>query len=67
MIEKVAGLRGVIGHLLREGAACGGPRTAKVCRKILEAEVHPWRFAEGVAPDITESSVAKETLERFRS
>jgi transposase len=26
---------------------------AKVCRKILEAEVHPWRFAEveGVAPD----------------
>jgi transposase len=43
----------VVGHLLREGAACGCPWTAKVCRKILEAEVHLWRFAEveGVAPD----------------
>jgi transposase len=43
----------VVGHLLREGAACGCPWTAKVCRKIPEAEVHPWRFAEveGVAPD----------------
>ena len=49
----VAGLRGVVGHLLREGAACGCPWTAKVCRKIPEAEVHLWRFAEveGVAPD----------------
>jgi len=49
----VAGLKGVVGLLLREGAsyACGW--TAKVCRKILEAEKHLWTFAEvaGVAPD----------------
>ena len=32
---------------------CGCARTAKVCRKILEDEVHLWAFAEveGVAPD----------------
>ena len=49
----VAGLKGVVGHLLREGVACGCAWTAKVCRKILEAEVHLWRFAEveGVTPD----------------
>ena len=48
-----AGLRGVVRHLLREGAACGCAATAKVCRKILEAEEHLWTFAgvEGVAPD----------------
>jgi transposase len=47
----VAGLRSVVGHPLREVAACGCPWTAKVCRKILEAEVYLWRFAEveGVA------------------
>ena len=49
----VAGLKGVVGLLLREGAACGCAWTAKVCRKILEAEKHLWTFAEveGVAPD----------------
>jgi transposase len=49
----VAGLRGVVGLLLREGASCGCGWTAKVCRKILEAEKHLWTFAEveGVAPD----------------
>ena len=49
----VAGLKGVVGLLLREGASCGCAWTAKVCRKILEAEEHLWRFAEveGVAPD----------------
>ena len=49
----VSGLKGVVGHLLREGVACDCLWTAKVCRKILEAEVHLWRFAEvqGVAPD----------------
>ena len=49
----VSGLRGVVGHLLREGVSCACPWTAKVCRKILEAEGHLWRFAEveGVAPD----------------
>jgi transposase len=49
----VSGLRGVVGHLLREGTACGCPWTAKVCRKILEDERHLWTFAEveGVAPD----------------
>ena len=48
-----SGLRGVVGHLLREGAACDCPWTAKVCRKILEAETHLWTFAkvDGVAPD----------------
>ena len=48
-----AGLRGVVGHLLREGAACGCVATAKVCRKILEAEGHLWTFAGvgGVAPE----------------
>ena len=49
----VAGLKGVVGHLLREGSACGCAATAKVCRKILEAEEHLWTFAgvEGVAPE----------------
>ena len=48
-----SGLKGVVGHLLREGAACGCAWTSKVCRKILEAERHLWTFAEvdGVAPD----------------
>jgi transposase len=48
-----SGLKGVVGHLLREGASCGCAWTAKVCRKILEAEEHLWTFAEveGVAPD----------------
>jgi transposase len=49
----VSGLKGVVGLLLREGAACGCAWTAKVCRKLLEAEKHLWTFAEveGVAPD----------------
>jgi transposase len=49
----VAGLKGVVGLLLREGSRCGCARTAKVCRKILEDERHLWTFAEveGVAPD----------------
>ena len=49
----VSGLKGVVGLLLREGSACGCALTAKVCRKILEAEKHLWTFAEvaGVAPD----------------
>ena len=49
----VAGLKGVVGLLLREGASCACGWTAKVCRKILEAEKHLWTFAEvaGVAPD----------------
>ena len=49
----VAGLKGVVGLLLREGSACACDGTAKVCRKILEAEKHLGRFAEvaGVAPD----------------
>jgi hypothetical protein len=49
----VSALRGVVGHLLREGASCGCAWTAKVCRKILEAEEHLWTFAEveEVAPD----------------
>ena len=49
----VSGLKGVVGLLLREGSACSCAWTAKVCRKILEAEVHLWTFAEvaGVAPD----------------
>jgi transposase len=49
----VAGLKGVVGLLLREGSACACAWTAKVCRKILEAEKHLWTFAEvaGVAPD----------------
>jgi transposase len=49
----VAGLKGVVGLLLREGASCACTWTAKVCRKILEAEKHLWTFAEveGVAPD----------------
>jgi transposase len=49
----VAGLKGVVGLLLREGVSCACAWTAKVCRKILEAEKHLWRFAEveGVAPD----------------
>jgi transposase len=49
----VAGLRGVVGHLLREGMACGCGWTAKVCRKILEVEEHLWTFASvaGVAPE----------------
>ncbi len=47
------GLRGVVGHLLREGAACHRVATAAVCRKILKSEAHLWMFAEveGVAPD----------------
>ena len=49
----VAGLKGVVGLLLREGASCARGRTAKVCREVLEAEEHLWTFAEvaGVAPD----------------
>lgn len=49
----VAGLRGVVGLLLREGSTCGCAWTAKVCREILEDERHLWTFAEveGVAPD----------------
>jgi transposase len=49
----VSGLKGVVGLLLREGASCSCVWTAKVCRKILEAEEHLWRFAEveGVAPE----------------
>lgn len=49
----VAGLKGVVGLLLREGSACGCAWTAKVCRKVLEGERHLWTFAEveGVAPD----------------
>jgi transposase len=49
----VSGLKGVVGHLLREGVASGCTWTSKVCRKILEAEVHLWTFAEveGVVPD----------------
>jgi len=49
----VSGLKGVVGLLLRQGSACGCASTAKVCRKILEAEKHLWTFAEveGVAPD----------------
>jgi transposase len=49
----VSGLKAIVGHLLREGATSGCAWTAKVCRKILEAERHLWRFAEveGVAPD----------------
>jgi transposase len=49
----VAGLRGVVGLLLREGVSCACAWTAKVCRKVLEAEKHLWTFAEvdGVAPD----------------
>jgi len=49
----VAGLRGVVGLLLREGVACDCAWTAKVCRKILEVERHLWTFAavEGVGPD----------------
>jgi transposase len=49
----VASLKGVVGHLLREGLSCRCAWTAKVCRKILEGERHLWRFAEvaGVAPD----------------
>jgi transposase len=45
--------RGVLGHLPREGEACGCPWTAKVCRKTLESEVPLRRFAEvrGEAPD----------------
>ena len=48
----VAGSTGWVGHLLREGAACGRPWTAKVCRKLFEAEVRLRRFAEveGMAP-----------------
>ncbi len=48
----MSGSRGVVGHLLREGAACDRAWAAEVCREALEAEVHPWRFAEieGVAP-----------------
>jgi transposase len=46
------GLRGVVVHLLREGAACHRVGTSKVCRKILESESHLGRFAEveGAAP-----------------
>jgi transposase len=49
----VSGLKRVVGHLLREAVACACPWTKKVCRKILRAEKHLWRFAEveGVAPD----------------
>lgn len=49
----VAGLKGVVWLLLREGVSCTCAWTAKVCRKILEAEEHLWTFAEveGVAPD----------------
>lgn len=49
----VAGLRGVVGLLLREGIACDCAWTAKVCRKILEVERHLWTFAavDGVVPD----------------
>lgn len=49
----VAGLKGVVGLLLREGASCACAWTAKVCRKVIEAEKHLWTFAEvdGVAPD----------------
>lgn len=49
----VASLRGVVGHLLREGVACACAWTAKVCRKVLEVERHLWTFAaaEGVAPE----------------
>jgi transposase len=49
----VAGLRGAVALLLREGSTCGCAWTAKVCRKILEDERHLWTFAEveGVAPD----------------
>ena len=49
----VAGLKGVVGLLLREGTSCACAWTAKVCRKVLEAEKHLWTFAEveGVAPD----------------
>ena len=52
LASYVAGLRGVVRHLLREGAACGCDATAKVCRKILEAEEHLRTFAGvgGVAP-----------------
>jgi transposase len=49
----VSGLKGVVGLLIREGAACDCAWTAKVCRKILAVEKHLWTFAEvaGVAPD----------------
>lgn len=49
----VTGLKGAVGLLLREGATCRCAWTAKVCRRILEAEVRLWTFAEvdGVAPD----------------
>ena len=51
--SSVSGLKRVVGHLLREGVACACPWTKKVCRKILSAEKHLWRFAEveGVVPD----------------
>ncbi len=48
----VAGLRPVVRTLLGDGAGCGCAWTAKVCRKLLSAEVHLWAFAtaEGVPP-----------------
>ena len=57
----VSGPRGVVGHSLRGGAVCGCAWTAKVRRKILEAEKHLWTFAEveGVAPD---NSAAERAL-----
>jgi transposase len=47
------GVEGSLGALLRGGASCACTWTAEVCRKILEAEQHPWTFAdvEGAAPD----------------
>ncbi len=42
-----------MGHLAREGAACGCPWTANVCRKNFEARAHVWSVAEveDVAPE----------------
>lgn len=49
----VAGLKGCVRQLLREGSACVCAWTSKVCRKLLESDRHLWRFAsaEGVSPD----------------
>ena len=48
----VAGLKPVVRSLLGEGSGCACPRTARVCRKLLEVEGSLWTFAtvEGVPP-----------------
>jgi transposase len=48
----VAGLKPVVRTLLKAGAACDCPWTAKVCRKLLSGFKHLWSFAStpGVSP-----------------